>query len=261
MSGLRIDIATLRFNTGVPDADGATWWIDQFEGWDAAPARQTLSTMTNRHGAVQTDHMLDQRTIVAGGLVKVTGATREERKANYFKARTGLLGVLNNMWSDDALVVHEDPSPKRCLVRRGGSIFVAAPDGTSTVKFLANLVALDPLKYSTGLPITATIPPGGSVDLVNEGDFPTYPAITTSGAGILIVRNQNNANRHIKTRAAVPGATVAEFRRRTLTGADRQSRYGLLVPSSRWWALVPGANRVHNEGGAPVTVEFRHAWL
>lgn len=247
--GLRFDLNEHEFlNDGAPDEDGITWLVTGIDGWDSPDLRQASVEPTSRHGSRLSQSMLAPRALVLKGLCKAT------TESQYWAARDFLNGLMNNLWYERELTVHE-ATIKTINVIRAGAVRMSEPGkpGINTFEWEMPLLAQDPLKY--GAAVTTAIPAGATRTLTNVGNFPTEKiTVTTSGTVIL------TANAKSLRAAGVPSSTVFDMYDRTILKAG-VSHFDKLSSISEWFDLQPGANSVVNGGSASASVTFRPAWL
>lgn len=246
MSGLRVDLGGVEFNSGNPDADGNVWWMTEFDGWDSPDLRQVLVEPTGQHGSHIASATFAARAIVIGGVVK--SPTQEA----FWQAYSKVSAITNHLHSTIDMTVQEIPYTKRLAVARGGrprkQIRVAH------IEFELPLLAPDPLKYNNDE--SSDVLPG---TIANAGDFETYPLLTlTAGGDYTIINTTQGAGASLVIEGAPAGAVV-DMRKRTveLGGVDY---YNTVQPQSVWWALLPGDNIITVTGGA-ADIAWRDAWL
>jgi hypothetical protein len=242
---MRIELHTMDFvNDGVADDDDITWLITGLDGWDSPEQRQSSVEPTSRHGARLSSSMLAARALTLKGL------TKAKTLAQYEASQAFLNGLLNNLWFDREMVVHEQ-TVKTIYVVRGGAVRMNQV-GVLAYEWEMPLLANDPLKY--GEEVTVSIPAAATRTLTNLGNFPTERIVATTGGTVIL------ANGKTLRAEAAPASTVFDFWNRTIekTGV---SHFDKLLSTSEWWDLQPGANSVVNTGSATASVTFRPAWL
>ena len=243
MSGLRVDLGGIEFNSDVVDANGTRWLMTELEGWDAMPIRQTLLDPTGQHGSVMGSATYGPRGLVIKGLAKTVS------EAMFWIAYNQISSLVVPFAPRD-MIVYETVS-KQVGVVDGGNVRKLISAGT--VAFEIPLLALDPLKYNV-IEHTSALP--GTIN--NAGNIETYPVITlTDGGNYTITNTTQGAGASIVVTGA-PAGSVLDMRRRTLTlaGVDY---YAAVQPQSVWWALLPDNNIITKTGGA-ASIAWRDAW-
>lgn len=255
MSGLRKTYAGIDFNSGTPDADGATWWIDEFEGWGSPALRRQSVEMTARHGTRQSDSRYDERTIVIGGFVK---AGNEE---GYWKAHNKLLAATSGLYGDLPFVVYETV-PKQVMARPSMETRIEAPNGNSTLRFQVTLVAQNPFKTAL-TEKTFTLGSGASLTVTNDGTWPANPSLTTTTGGYFGIQRGGGGGPLLGSdpdKGLAAGAQV-DFEERTFINHLGENVYGKLGSGARWFSLLPGDNEISNQGASAFTFKFRDTYL
>lgn len=248
---MRIDLYDLQFNTMAPDADGASWYITDLEGWDTPNFRYSSQGPSSRHGVVILEHMMSERVLLLRGVVKAPA------EPQFWTAYNKLLGQVNNLLEPRTLKVYET-TPKECYVVRGGPPRLRF-SGVGSFTFEVALTAMDPLKY-TSTAKTGTLT--NNILLNNAGTFSTYPVITTTSVGTVFLDNLADPNYDAFSTGSndLPSGTVIDFQKRTVVNGT-SNYFQSLAPSSVFWALLPGSNQIQSTGTAGLSYSFRDAWI
>lgn len=246
---MKVVLGGIEMSTGVPDENGALWYVTEWDGWDSPGLRQSFLDPSGQHGQVVTEALLSSRSVTLTGVCKAPSEAAFWASYNRLLAATAGLGV------EFDLVVSEDVD-KRLGVVRGGPVRNKIV-GLGSFEWEVSLIAPDPLKYAVAeksFPVSA----GGSLDLVNAGTFTTFPIITAVGA--VSVENFTSGLTMTTGSNTVPPYTQFDTRRRTVYSGTINN-YGKIAPNNVWWGLLPGTNEIRNHGASAVDVTYHDAWL
>lgn len=247
---MKVVVADIEMNTGVPDADGTLWYITEWDGWDSPAVRQATLDPVNRHGTTITEGLFGARSLSLTGIAKATS------EANFWKSYNRLLGTTARLKSNPfGVVVSEDVDKVLWCVR--SSNVKNDLKGGSAFEFNIPLLAEDPLKYGTVLH-EVTIAAGDNETIVNAGTGPSYPLVV---AGADMEMDVEAVATGLRLRSGfVPSGTVFDMNRRTAYSGTT-SVYGAIKPTSNWWALDPGSNEITNHGTESITVQYYDSWV
>lgn len=154
------------------------------------------------------------------------------------------------------------------------------------IEFSAQMVAADPLIYSTtlhplstglpsptaGLPFNVTFPAtfgsstGGSVLVTNAGNYASRPVITITGPCINPLVSNGTSFMSFNLTLGATDVLVIDMAAKSVTLNGSASRYNTVTTGSAWWSLPPGNTTVVFETGdgaqvaARMTIQWRDAW-
>lgn len=246
-----ITIGDQQFGPNIMDDDGTYWMITELDGWASPAVRAGSLERTSAHGAAPTTAYYSPRQMTAKGIVKAP------TEALFWKAYNRLSGGLVDLNSPVAMTVQEDVLKRTDVVKAAETRLSFT--GVGAIKFELPLTAYDPLKY--GPETVASIGPGATRSIVNEGNEPSPWVIATASVTGTVSLKNNVAQQTVTTGTqAVEAGTVMDFRGRTLYAGD-QNRYSRLHPTSTWWLLQTGANPIVNGGSTAMSVAYRPAWV
>ncbi len=253
--------------------------VRNLQGLGLPPLRTADQPRAGLHGSWGNVDLLDTRQVVIDLIAWAdTPADLDDLLASIGQAMAPR-SDLQPLWLDNARkllwVRPRDASWERSYELRGRAAEV-------TLRF----DALDPLIYAAqpstlsaslsgitgGLYVPMLVPmtlsPAGLNEWVvtNDGTVEIWPTVTVQGPASNLWLESLTADRWLKLDLAMSATDqlVVDFAARTVT-LDGVNRTGSLVPGSRWWPLLPGANtiRIRSDATAGVTVTWtwRSAWL
>jgi hypothetical protein len=274
--------ATISF--GAVDGNGICWLWQKIDGWDTTDVQGAgVIPRSGDHGGWPSPAYYAPRTMT--WTVTASAPTQALRDL----ARSILQAAVPV--SDLAVLTYDEPVPKQALVRRSGKIPETYPT-LADVTFSVLLVAPDPRKYGTqlksdvaytlnnsgigftlplALPLALPAQPvGGTLQLLNAGNFETRPVVTISGpitAPALV--NQTTGQTVSWSGLTVPaGSTLTvdfNVRQATLGGAGATAAYRPADAFSVWWTMPPGMSTIQLTGsadtGASMVCQWRDSYM
>lgn len=245
-------LGAITFNNGVPDANGALWYVSEWEGWDSPNLRQSFVEPTSRHGSVLSESLLGVRALSIQGICKAP------TESAFWASYNRLLGVAANLKTPTTFTVQEDVL-KTLYVVRSGEVRNRFK-GVNAFEFEVPLSAPDPLKYGNAVGPVA-IGASGSQVLTNAGTFSSWNlVVTATSSGTIDLTNNLTGQTLTTSGTSVDSGTVYDFNARTAYSGN-VNRYFQLAANSQWWGLGSGANTIQNNGTAPVSITYRSAWV
>jgi len=278
-------VATISFNSGVPDAAGSYWWLDgPLDGWDAPTARVSMLPRIGNdalaEGEIPGDLHYRGRTLKFALLVEsVTEAMREA-------SRYLLAGATDLTYLSGTFLATEE-TPKQLSVVRSGNQnqgrltiteqgltqigpkspgFQGLQYGSQAVLARAEveLYASDPRKYAQS---TATVSAPSAI--VNAGNTPGITGtitVTTGGSPFTLTvgsRTMSFAVPSVTGAPALPGiptTLLINLRTRTITSPTGTSYYYLRKLTTPWIVLPAGSSAFSTTASA-ASITFRSAWI
>lgn len=107
---------------------------------------------------------------------------------------------------------------------------------------------------------------GGTLLVVNEGNFPSRPLLRILGPSTTPRIENVTAGRFLAADLTVAAGEFLDFDldAHTVMLGGTASRYGSLVPGSTWWELAPGNNSIKfiaADSQGTLQLTYRSAWL
>lgn len=274
-AGSTTQLSPVSIPFGTTDANGITWLLKNFEGWDGTDVQGPGNVArSGDHGAWASSQFLAPRIITLTLLASAaTQALRDLARALLQQA----LPV-----SDLAVFLLNEPVPKQASVRMSGRITETYPT-TLDVEFTVPMAAPDPRKYGApnlvstvapvqnGVTLPVTLPftlpaqtPGGAVTVTNAGSFETRPLVTINGPITSPFLQNVTTGQIVSFTGLVLGAAdslVVDFNARQ---AFFDGVYRTADITSSWWSIPPGTVTIQLGGtgsaGAQMSVSWQSAW-
>lgn len=282
----QMSLGSILFNTGVTDANGVGWLVNQLDGWDYPTLRESNTGRSHDDGIYNDPGYYGQRLLVAHGYFFSRSALA------LMAAREQLHSSMNVTRTLTPFVINETP-PKMCMVRQtSGSKDAPVQDaGGAVFQFQLQLLAPDPRKYDpaptqvgTGQPITTgglTWPmvwplawgaasPAGVIFATNKGTIETRPRLTVTGPCINPVLENRTMSKTLTFATqlfAGEQLVVDLFSRSVMVDGTVPRRGSITSTPDQWWGMMPGVNEIHfrtGDGvntGATLSVAYSSAWI
>lgn len=246
---MRVDLNTIECSTGTADANGATWYVTEIEGWWGVPVIQSIDNPTGHPGGILGESKHTHRPVA------VKGITKAPSESTFWASIDTLMEQTRFLLKPFHLTVHESIAKRLSVIlaREQRVAFV----GKNAFEWEIELVGLWPYKES----VTATsVALSTSMTITNGGQGPAHPTVTlTTGQSGLVMTN-STTGQTVELVGTIPTGTVIDFRKRTIIGPSGEDLYSLVKPGAdNWWNLNPGSNAVSINGTG--TLEYRESWL
>ena len=240
----------ITMGNNVADGNGAYWYVEEMDGWDAAPIRQAADSRTGAHGGFTGVGWYAPRSVV------LKGTARASSESIFWASWNALLAKhYESLQTTKLLTVVEGSTTKRLNVQiADGARMKINPSMLMT--FEIPMIAPDPFKYNN----TATGPTSLGATVSNAGNAPTYGIITFSSSGTNVTVG-NTTTGELVTLSSVASGDVLHFADKTFKSSGGVNKYNnVVLGSTTWWLINPGNNTL-TISGASGTITYRDAWL
>lgn len=245
---MRIDLGNYECNNGWKDENNTLFYATDWTGWDSPGIRQSTSDITGKHATAVL------RGYRAARQVDVQGVFKATNEGAFWASYNAFLGY----WADPnvtrTMVVYESV-PKKLVVQTSGATRIDLSGGCAA-KFSVSMIAGDPLKYQTTAN-SYTIAASGSQVVQNDGNWPVYPVITTSGSTCQVYVASTG-----KTFRATGIVATTTFDQGARTAYQSLTNvFSKVDMTSSWLAIPPGSSTVTNQGNGTITLSFNNGWM
>lgn len=245
---IQIDIGSIEFNTGSPDGNGATWIITEYNGWEAPNVSFTAIELVGRAGSIAPPNFIHTRTLTYKGVVLCPSSTV------FYTSLNALMAQAFDGLNTPLRITHHEDVNRYCdgLL----SIQPQVKKLASHFEFQVSFTCIDPFKYTEGATSSAL---SASFTATNSGTGRTYPVLTTTSSGPVVITNQSLTDPVTLSIDTVPSGTVIDFGAPSVMSGTTNYYNQVLDGGGNWWALQPGANTITHTG-ASGTLSWHDAW-
>lgn len=253
MAAVVVTLGAVTFGNGTPDANGATWHIEEIDGWDAPDLRSTLHDLPghDRQGLGPLLHR--------GRAIALRGICQTPTDAAFWASRLKLGGATLLTSAGGVLTVAETTT-KKITVYRAGRVLMRPLGGLKGFEFEVPLIAPDPrILANSGSSIVAA----GTA--TNNGNFRASWVLTVTGSAagpVVLTRTAPGATRTVSITTSVPAAQqlVVDSKARSVI-LNGVNRYDLVTATPEWFDLEPGANTIGYSGGGTFSLAWNDSWM